>query len=468
MSFIFGLIMFICIVPAMLIIFAQIYPKNWREKKIVLGVKNRDEFREDPIASEINAIVIKRHKQAALIVAFCCIVSALLLLLRGMIMQTTIWTAFIFIAILLLELPYVLGNREMKEIKRKLGLNTEAGISYVDLKNAGAVHALNPLRIWLPTLLGLIPVIFALLIDCRVILPGKITDAGSFLITSTLGMFWLISLTLLILARVIDNAKNEVISDDSDINANYNRAKKKNFADLSVMFSWINLGLMICWLVGFIFLFANATILIAFAVYMALMFIGIAVFVRRSKMIDAHYSKEMTLLADDDDSWILGLIYYNPADHRLNIEKRAGVGVTVNAAHPVGKVIYGLSCVVIVGVVLMLVWLGMTENTPMTVRYENGSVICSQLSDEYVIDINDIKIVSYGTNLSDLSLNRTFGFGTINIQKGTFTVDGQSGCTVFLWMPADNYIRIVTDKETYYINGASPEETRKVYESIAK
>ena len=41
----FGLIMFVCIVPTSVILFFQVYPKNWKDKKLILGVKNREEYR---------------------------------------------------------------------------------------------------------------------------------------------------------------------------------------------------------------------------------------------------------------------------------------------------------------------------------------------------------------------------------------------------------------------------------------
>lgn len=468
MSLFFGLIMFICIVPVTLIMFLQVYPKNWREKKLVLGVKNRDEFREGTTEEKVDGIVKKRRAQAGTVVICICVIAGVLLLMRGMAMQTTVWTAFIIIALGVLELPYILGNREMKEIKRSLGLANETGVSYVDLSNAGAVHALQPFRAELPALLGLIPVIIALLIDLKVILPGKVMSAGAFLMTSSLGMFWLIGIMMVVFAHVFDNLKNEVISPDSSINANYNRAKKKNFADMFVMGIWLNLLLLIAWLLTFILAYSDITVIISTMVYMLLIFAGIALFVIRNRKIDARYEKEMNLLADDDDQWILGLFYYNPHDNRLNVEKRVGVGATVNVGHPVGKVITGMIILALTAVLMALVWLGMAESTPMTIKVENGSVICHHLRDDYTIDVDDIQSASYGEDLKSLNLIRTYGTGTATIQKGSFTVDGETGCKVFLWVDAGNYIKIVTDSDTYYINGSTAEETREVYDLISR
>ena len=59
--FFFGLLMFVCLVPTVWIYFFQIYPLKWKEKKLIFGVKNRDEFREGETANEVEQIVKKRR-----------------------------------------------------------------------------------------------------------------------------------------------------------------------------------------------------------------------------------------------------------------------------------------------------------------------------------------------------------------------------------------------------------------------
>ena len=134
--------------------------------------------------------------------------------------------------------------------------------------------------------------------------------------------------------------------------------------------------------------------------------------------------------------------------------------------HPAGKVILGLSILALVGVIMSLVWIGMIESTPMTIKIEKGSVICHQISDDYVIDFEEIRSVSYGEDLGDLNLIRTHGIGTATIRKGSFTVNGETGCKVFLGTGSVNYIKIVTDSDTYYINGSTAKETADVYKQI--
>ncbi|RCX16219.1 putative membrane protein [Fontibacillus phaseoli] len=44
---------------------------------------------------------------------------------------------------------------------------------------------------------------------------------------------------------------------------------------------------------------------------------------------------------NDDDNWKLGSIYFNPQDPSIFVEKRSGIGWTMNFAHPAGWIILG-------------------------------------------------------------------------------------------------------------------------------
>ncbi|WP_222861272.1 DUF5808 domain-containing protein [Paenibacillus ihuae] len=50
----------------------------------------------------------------------------------------------------------------------------------------------------------------------------------------------------------------------------------------------------------------------------------------------------------DDDKWLLGMIYFNPKDPNLIVEKRFGVGCVLNFGHPVNWLI-------LLGIIVLLV-----------------------------------------------------------------------------------------------------------------
>ncbi len=57
---------------------------------------------------------------------------------------------------------------------------------------------------------------------------------------------------------------------------------------------------------------------------------------------------------DDDDRYILGSIYYNKNDPALMVEKRIGVGWTVNLAHPIGMILMVLPFIIMIGLIIFM------------------------------------------------------------------------------------------------------------------
>ena len=475
----FGLIMFLCLVPALWITFFCMYPKNWRERKLVLGVNNRPEFQADPAADEVEKIVQKSRRNARTINMICTLIAAVLLLLRGFAMMTFVWTCFIFIAIFVSMVPFIFGHRDMMAIKRKLGIVSEKGVSFVDLKTAGSVHALKTSRVILPIVVGLAAVVFSFLADLGVIRPGDdtlagtfgrtITLAGTLERTITLGSFWLMGILIVFMAYAMDNMKNTVISTDSDINANYNRAKKKSWADMNVGFLWAGTIYMLLMAVLLFVRYSEMLMIVGMGIYLVVLMAELAVFVSVTSKIDARYQKEISVISDDDEYWIGGMIYYNPNDKRAMVEKHAGIGTTVNFAHPVGKITAVFLAISIVVTILSIVWIGMLESTPIRLRIEKNQLICHQLRDEYVIPMRTITTVEFGEDITQHSVIRSAGVGMESLLKGNFVVDQQSGCKVFLDPTQKVFLHIVTDDGTsYYIGGATASETQMVYDELKK
>jgi hypothetical protein len=330
----------------------------------------------------------------------------------------------------------------------------------------GTVRALKPVSVIIPNILGALTVIIALLSDLKVIKIADSPASGTFLATSVCGSIFLVGIMITVIGFVMDRIKSEVISTDSDINANYNRAKKKNMAKMFVLMLWAN-TIFICILSLLdILLYSNMIMLVGVGIYMILIMGAVAVFVHTDQSIEKIYHKDMTVVQDDDDLWIAGMFYYNPSDKRLNVEKRAGVGGTINMAHPVGKIV-GIFCVLsIVFSLLVVIWIGMLEATPIDLRISDGNIICHQLRDEYVIPVSDIQSVEYIEDIHALSFIRTSGTGMDTVLKGNFSVEGES-CKVFLNPQKNIAIKIVTTSgRIYYLSGDTQAETDSVYDQL--
>lgn len=465
MSLIFGIVMGVILLPTVLIMFFILYPKNWKNSKLILGLSMKKEYREGETADRVNTIYTKRRSQAIKVLLFSILASIVLIVLPKFILQTTVWMMLLFISIIGLFIPFFIGNKEMKSLKRSLGLGNSGKISYTDTVTAGNVHTVTLSRTLIPNIIGLLVVIAALLVDLKVI---KLTSdiAGNFLGTGITAIFWLVGLLLTGAAYMMDGIKNEVISSDSVINSNYNRAKKKNLSDFSISFLWINVFLLAGIFIFTVFKYSEWGFIACTIIYLLIVMAGIVLYVGRDKKIERLYEKETTIEQDEDDNWIGGFIYHNPNNKRLMVKQRVGMGATVNAARPFGKVIYGFIVLMFIGVFISMIYIGMAEATPIKLKVENGKLICHHLTDDYVIDINEIESIEWGEDVNEVRFIKTAGFGIPNLYKGSFTVNGESGCKVFLNPEEGSYIKISAKGISYYISSASLEETRSVYDTL--
>lgn len=85
------------------------------------------------------------------------------------------------------------------------------------------------------------------------------------------------------------------------------------------------------------------------------MFTVLFIFMIKAYKVRNNYKIENNNVVqkDDDDNWKFGIIYYNKDDPRVNVEKRFGMGYTVNAATKTGMAMYiGIIVVLIVALVI--------------------------------------------------------------------------------------------------------------------
>jgi len=470
MNIIFDIIMLVIMVPTVLFLFLYEYPAKWKDKKYIYGVLNRTEFKEEKAAERVDEIASTCRKNAKWLLFISLILMVLFCFIPDFTIRIIVWTTFVFLDLVLMFVPFSKGNSEMKSLKRELGIASEKGVVYTDLKGAGSIHALKKSSIIVPSIIAAVFFLAALLNDIGVVklvglLPGQFAYQAR-LMTGMTGALLFISIMLIPIALMMDGIRNEVISEDSDINANYNRAKKKNMADFMVLFSWINTVIIIIMMI-MMCIWDNQLIYLAlYAVYMFAIMVGVFIYGKRQRQIEKRYKKETSVETDDDDNWILGQIYYNPDDKRLNITKRAGVGSTVNMAHPVGKIIGIVSVLLLIFTFMMLIYIGVLSKTPMVVRLSDGNVICHQMKDDYIIPISSIDEISMGSDTSKLKLRKEAGYDMPPMNKGKFNINDEGGCITFLDLDTKNYIIISAEGKKYYINAPSNEETEKIYNEV--
>ena len=364
MSWTIKLIMFICIVPTVILMYMLGFTGNPGKKKMIFGVRDNPKFHEGEAQQKFDGIVASARKGGLVITAAVVIASIIMLFLPVTGNTMLMWILLVF-ALFLVAVPYGKGNAELKNLKKELGI-TKSGVTYTDLTSTNVVHALKLPWVILPNVLALIGAVAAILIDLGV--TGITAAAEKYALTTMSLSFVFISVILVPLAVMMDNTRNMVISRDSSVNANYNRAKKKIWADLFVAMSWANALYLIAFAVLLVFTDSEAAFLAGTLVYTAVLMVIAAIGVVNQKQVEGRYERDTELeLIDDDDSWILGMFYYNKNDTRLNVEKRFGYGGTINLAHPAGMIIGVVSAVILVGSLIFIIYMAATGQMEMNV-----------------------------------------------------------------------------------------------------
>ena len=465
MGLMINLLMMGISLPVGLLIIAVAYPKNWQKKKIFYGIRNREEYEEPEAKKRISAICADARKKAVIITCCFLAIAILLTILHKLPLNLTLCVLNIYVYILMLFVPFSICNRKLKSLKRELGIVQNSGISFTDISNTSTVHAFKPVSLLIPMAVLLAISVFSLLIDMKTVVIEGYKPDGGFTLTIFTGIFFLAGLIMLPVGILIDRQRNEVISEDSAINANYNRALKKCSAGLCVAVTWSIVAIIAGFVAGTIFLKTELFMIVAVGLFMVIEIGAMIIYSMKINRIEEHYRKETSIEVDDDDKWIFGMFYYNKSDRRLNVEKRVGIGATVNMAHPVGKVIGALIIATLIFTMLCMVWLGLLEMTPIKVYTEDGLVICHQLRDEYKIEIADIKSIEIVDDLDSRNATRVAGTSMPGLAKGRFSINGES-CRLFINPDAGVCVRIETSDRIYYVSGETYEETMDIYNEL--
>lgn len=357
MTWLIKVIMFVCIVPSVVLMYMLGFPRKAGKKKMIFGVRDNPKFHEGKGQEKFDEIVESARRGGLVITAIVVILSIIMLFLPVNGSTLLAWILLVF-ALFLVAAPYGKGNMELKNLKKELGI-TKSGVTYTDLTSTNVVHALKLPWIILPGVLALLGTVAALLIDFGVF--GAAPAVEKYALTTMSLSFLFIAAIVVPIAVMMDNTRNMVISRDSNINANYSRAKKKTWADLFIAMSWANALYLIANDVLMFFTDSEAAVLISTLGYTAVIMAVVVIGVINQRQVESRYERDTELeLQDDDDNWVLGMFYYNPNDTRLNVEKRLGYGATVNFAHPAGKVIGIVSALILIGSLIMIIYLNVT------------------------------------------------------------------------------------------------------------
>lgn len=373
----------------------------------------------------------------------------------------SIWMCWMLVVIVVPSIPFVKASRRLKEIKRERGwAGNQQKVTVTEIRNAGEVRRIKLLPFLPPILLSLAAAGWGIY-SCA---EDELEMMGVLI-----AVFALTTVLLYIMAAWMDRQKLEVISSDSEVNLNYGRAKKNVWKNTWLACAWVNAAYVAvtAWAMHPKRMRVDLLLwgcMILTVVLLLLMLLAWKRIIR----IDKIYADRKDLLPekDDDDNWIGGILYYNKKDRHVMVNKRVGIGTTVNMATPVGMGLTVFSAVVLLAIPLVCVWLILEEFTPIRLSVQNDALMAEHLRVEYVIPLDEVEDAKLLDADEMPRWSKVNGTGMDNLCKGTFHIRNEGNCEVFLNPQNHAFICFDADGVTYYMSGTNDEDTLDIFEQM--
>lgn len=370
------------------------------------------------------------------------------------------WMIWILVICFLPMVWYGKANKQIQELKKERGWSQTSEVAYADLK-AATVPRRVKFMTFLPTLvLSLVPVILS-----YALFQEKGYQAFRFCVI----VFAVCTVLFYICAVWTDKQKISVISEDSDTNMNFARAKKQVWKNFWLICAWVNTIFTWFILIAMYVRDSGMAIILWGSVAYGVGIVFVALWlVKKIHEVNRKYETKRTIkdAADDDRYWPYGLIYYNPKDTHITVENRMGTGTAMNMATGTGKGMYIFATLCLLIIPVSCIWMIMLEFTPIQTKVVDDVIICEHLSVEYEIKLDDIESYTVVTDLPEMT--KVNGTGMDNILSGTFEIYREGMFETFLNPQNDLFIKIVTENEMYYISGVDDAATKEIIDVLAE
>lgn len=171
-------------------------------------------------------------------------------------------------------------------------------------------------------------------------------------------------------------------------------------------------------------------------------------------------------IADEDNAWIGGFLYYNPNDKHLLVESRIGIGATLNASRLLGKITYLFSFLILLLIPVFCVFVLAEEYIPINLYVTDETLYAKHVFQNYEISLSDIKNVSVVDEIPNFS--KKSGTDTDTVYHGTFHIRNQGDYEVFLNPNNTCFLSFSANDTNYYFSGMTDKQTLTIYHKLIK
>lgn len=420
-----------------------------RQNGLLFGVTVPEAALDLPEVQEL----IRRFKRETDLLALAMVpVYVPLFFLRSMWVLFSLWIVLFYAAITVPYLPYFKARKQMKQIKKEQGwaVTPPLRLRVVDT-NASQAALPKPIGLWTlvpPLVLSLVPVF----------LPGRTAAARGVAISDAL-----VIVVCWAAGRWTFRRKGEMVTADTALNQTLQRVRRAAWDRFWRFMLWGCAGLN--FLMGTV---QNAGIAVFGSIAFLILLMGGTLWMElRLRRTQERLTKGAAALADEDDVWLLGSLYYNPADTRVMVAKRLGLGSTINLATPIGKWTMAVLIVIIVGTLFIGPAMGAADSIPTELEITGSTLVASHgKSEKYTISTDRITDAQLRSALPECS--RTAGTGLDHYLEGDFYVTGEGQAYFCLNPTAAVFLRVEAGGIVYWFTGDSAEETCAIAAQLEK
>lgn len=167
----------------------------------------------------------------------------------------------------------------------------------------------------------------------------------------------------------------------------------------------------------------------------------------------------------DEDKYWGGFIYNNPKDKRFMVEKRVGIGNTVNFAHPAGKAfVIGTIFILIVTLVPALVLSYKLSYDEYKLTVDNNKVNIDAPFYDFSFDMDEIEGVETISKMP--SATKTNGAADNKLLLGNFKVSGYGKSKVYVKKDVEEIVVVKLKDMNVFITGNSVEQSQEYFKEL--
>ena len=432
----------------------------------LFAVNMKPEWKERP---EVQAVVEKFNSEMKQYFLLLLVLPLTSFLTGYVSVQLTIWMLWMLLAIVLLCLPLVHANSALKEWKKEQHLYGNMQMErLVELKSLGKIRRVKLFPFLIPNFLAGIVTIAAYAVRHADL--GINIQIGLKNVSWLCLVMWLCGLFLWRCAVWMDRQPVTVISTDSDVNLNYTRVRKNIWKNFWLVVIWCNTAFVAAtFLTAFLTEEQGKMLLISSVLYTLLITVLCFPLVKQLRNVENAYRdrRNLTEEAEDDRCWIGGLFYYNPEDKHTIVQKKVGVGTTMNLATPIGKGSMILSALLLVLLIPgCCIWVLLLEFTPIRLQIENQTLYARQLNTNYEVEVEQIENLEKITELPGWS--KVSGSAMDTLEEGTFFIRNVGKCEVFLNPENTIFLHFSAAGIDYYMSGYDDAQTEEIYQLLTQ